>query len=114
MMAFPITRAGHDASLAVKPCLSSGHDARSEGIAYAEEGRELLKDAAGRPVCGGHDLAPGKRREVIPEIAPQDNVLVEPELDPATQADHELPFIDGDEARDVRQRLGEGAGPATT
>ena len=76
MMAFPITRAGHDASLAVKPCLSSVHDARSEGIAYAEEGRELLKDSAGRPVCGGHDLAPGKRREKVPEISSQDDIFV--------------------------------------
>src|SRR6266404_550626 len=84
--------------------------AKSKGIAHAEERRELLKDSAGGPVCGGHDLAPGKRSKVVPEIAPQDNVLVEPKLDPATQADHGFPFIDRDEACDVRYRLGEGRG----
>ena len=93
--------------IAILPlCCFAFGSAKSEGIAYAEEGRELLKDSAGGPVCGGHDLPPGKRSKVVPEIAPQDNVLVEPKLDPATQADHGFPFIDRDEARDVRQRLG--------
>src|SRR3989442_1761437 len=77
----------------------------SERITHAEQWRELLKDSAGGSVCSGHDLPLRKRGQVIPEITTQDDVLVEPELDAAAQADDGLPFIDRGQGHKIWQRL---------
>ena len=82
-----------------------------EDIAYTEERRELLKDAARGSVRGGRELALGKCGEVVAEIGAQKKVA-KTHLDASAQAGYEFPFVDGVECgnggKGLRVRCGAG------
>jgi hypothetical protein len=82
----------------------------SEGIADAEQRRELLKNSACCVVRSRNNLLPGERRQIVSKFRTQKHVREDAALDASPNAEYDLPYVVRRQARDLGNRLRKRSG----